>query len=405
VRSSPDNRVHVALYAAIPSHLERHTATAGYSWKARAVQMADVAHAFVSKRPRFHFHSWNVDQSNKGDILIREAVKQQIAQAFSPREVVFDEIGWGELDAQRVERINRDCDLFVIAGSGYLFPNDGKLPRRLFGDSELFPLIRCPKAAVGIGYNALADQERPLTGESSAALKALLGALDRISVRDRRTVELVRAHCDVTPALTGDPVLFYEDPAPPEAAPPASPRLRLGVNIAMHGPVSAKRVEAEIDKLADLLKRISSSHPVELHYVAHAPSERLVFWLLRARGIALQWHDPLPTALPAFYKSMDVHLCQMMHSAIVALSVNLPVTAFAYDMKTAGLFDLLGLSPYCVPIQDWQATSVQAVVARMIEERVALREAIAHARAPRASLTKAFVSEVAGLVPAQGSAQ
>jgi hypothetical protein len=74
-------------------------------------------------------------------------------------------------------------------------------------------------------------------------------------------------------------------------------------------------------------------------------------------------------------------------------------------MKTAGLFDLLGLSPYCVPIQDWQATSVQALVARMIEERVAIREAIARARAPLASLTKTFVSEVAGLVPAQSSAQ
>jgi polysaccharide pyruvyl transferase WcaK-like protein len=344
-----------------------------------------------------------VDHSNKGDILIREAVKQQIVQAFSPRAVEFDEIGWGELDAQRVERLNRDCDLFVIAGSGYLFPDEGNLPKRLLSDSELFALIRCPKAAVGIGYNTLADEECPLTDESSAALSALLGALDRISVRDRRTFELVRAHCSIAPVLTGDPVLFYESPDPP-AAPP-QPRLRLGVNIAMHGPVSANRVEREIDKLADLLKRISTAHAVEMHYVAHAPSERMVFWLLRARGVAMQWHDPLPAALPAFYNSLDVHLCQMMHSAIVSLSVNLPVTAFAYDMKTVGLFDLLGLSPYCVPIQNWDAAPVRAVVARMIEDRAVIRAAIARARAPLASLTQAFVSEVAGMVPAPDASQ
>jgi polysaccharide pyruvyl transferase WcaK-like protein len=95
----------------------------------------------------------------------------------------------------------------------------------------------------------------------------------------------------------------------------------------------------------------------------------------------------------------------MMHSAIVALSVNLPVTAFAYDMKTAGLFDLLGLSPFCVPIQDWQATSVQAVVARMIEERVAIRAKITDTKTPLAVLANEFISEVVRLVSISDNVQ
>lgn len=397
LRASPDKPFKVALYAAVPAAQERFTETAHFSLGARAVQLLDIANAFASRRPSLHFWAWDVPDSNKGDILIRIEVERQLARALGAGKVTFFEIGWNELDEQKIHEINETCDLFVIAGSGYLFPVRDKLPKRLIRDCQLIPQIRCPTAAMGIGYNTIAGEEEELSAESTAMLKALLDSLDLISVRDRRTAELVRSISGKIPPLAGDPVLFFKEAVSPAPARDES-RLRLGVNLAMHGPISVKRVERDIDLWADLLKRLQASHRIEWHYVAHVPSERAVYWLLRGRGIDLQWHDPLPVGLPAVYASLDAHICQMMHSAITAASVNLPVTAFAYDRKIDGLFELLGLSAYCVPVHGWTPVSVMPVIERMIADRLSIREKIAQAKAALLPVTEGFTSQVADLI-------
>ncbi|HVP86280.1 MAG TPA: polysaccharide pyruvyl transferase family protein [Rhizomicrobium sp.] len=397
LRASPDRLFRVALYAAVPAAQERFMETAHFSLGARAVQLLDIASAFVSKRPSLHFSAWDVPDSNKGDILIRIQVEREIERALGAGKVTFFEIGWNELDEQKIHEINETCDLFVIAGSGYLFPVRDKLPKRLIRDCRLIPQIRCPKAAMAIGYNTIAGEEEELSAESVAMLKALLDSLDLISVRDRRTVELVRNVSGKTPVLAGDPVLLFKEAVSPAPSRDAS-HLRLGVNLAMHGPISVKRVEREIDVWADLLKRLQALHRIEWHYVAHVPSERAVYWLLRGRGIHLHWHDPLPVDLPAVYASLDAHICQMMHSAITAVSVNLPVTAFAYDRKIDGLFELLGLSAYCVPVHGWTPQSVLPVIERMIANRPSIREKIMQAKDALLPVSEGFTSEVADLI-------
>lgn len=375
IKQSHSRTYKIALYVAISS--DREQLSRALTLKRRIKQGASIGSAYLSKKPKFDFNSWEVPNSNKGDILIREAVKQQLTKAL-PHHVSFMEIHWGDLDNSTAKRINAECDAFVIAGSGYIFPSFGILPPRFLADAKAIAKITCPKVALGIGLNILEGEEASLCTDSLAALQSLIGDLDLISVRDEKTAAMLTQITRRACLITGDPVLFYdyETLGKIRSTTPYS----IGLNLALHGPISANNISRDIDKMADLLKRLQLKFPVSFHYIAHAPSERLAWWMLKSRGLNMPWYDLKPAALPKLYATLDAHICQMMHSAICAMNRDVPVTAFAYDRKTNGLFDLMRLPQYCVSMGNWSTDSVFPILERMIQERGKIRAHIQEAR-------------------------
>lgn len=95
--------------------------------------------------------------------------------------------------------------------------------------------------------------------------------------------------------------------------------------------------------------------------------------LLRAHGISVERHDPAPDHLPGLYRSFDIHICQMLHSAILAIGADVPTMNFAYDAKSGGFFELLGLSEFCLAEWPFQKEVALAAAERLIERNAEIR--------------------------------
>jgi hypothetical protein len=349
--------------------------------------------------------------SNKGDVIIREATKQQLRQAFAGDTVVFTEIAWRELDDAAIARVNADHDLFVIAGSGYVaLDEQGRVQDRVLRDLPALERIACPKIAYGIGLNfwlsELAADFTVTDAGSRAALQRLLGGLAAIAVRDAATA---RALQELTPrkvALTGDPALYYDWSASgPAAARDARIPLRIGLNLALHESGLVPLFARLLPIVARFCRDLAAERPVEFLYFAHAEVEYLAPRLLRRHGVAVTLIDAAPGAMLPAYAGLDLHVCQMLHSAIFAVNAGVPVINIAYDGKNLGFFELLAMARWCVPADEVSAALLLDRAGEALREAPALRRQIAaETRRLRDSLDR-FLAGLAALErpPVSGS--
>jgi hypothetical protein len=396
----------ICLYVAVSSDAEyRLIPTPAVKRMKRAIGRGlDLANWFLRGSARVRLHHWNTrDITNKGDIAIRESIKEQLRAAFTPRDVVFSELAWGTLDPLQADAISREHELFVIAGSGYIFSHEtGALAPRSAQDHVFIEALTCPKIAYGIGWNKLmstADlhEDRPLTQGSRDTLKGILDGLDLVSVRDRATQELVRDITGRDPTLTGDPALFYRGagPAPKRFK---DGKLHVGLNFALHSKELIERIERQHEPFCEFLREFARRHDVMYHYVEHVETERVLPLLLRAQGIRAERVDIPPSHLPNFYATLDLHICQMLHSAILAVDAGVPTLHFAYDVKSVGFFDLMQMPEYCFPGWPFDPQQGLAVLEALHANATKVKEHIARRKGEIAVVRDAFLNEIRAVV-------
>jgi hypothetical protein len=386
----------VTLYLAVPAADETAAACAKPSIRRRLARWFDIFRAFIPGQTEFRFHAWNAEGTNKGDIAIREAIKAQIAEAMAPRPVTFSEIGWGRLTERAIETINETSELFVIAGSGYLFPHFGSMPQRIIRDAQEIPKIGCRKIAYSIGWNTLVGEDAPLDGPSRNALCDLFAGFEAISVRDYDTQQRVQDAIKRAVLVTADPVLFhsaYIDGARWRwTRPTKSRRMKIGINIACHGPFSAQNVKRDFPKIVKLLRSLRARYDAELHFISHSAPDRIVWWLLTARGIRIKFRRAGVYEMPAVYSEMDLMLGQMMHSTIFATGACIPTVAIGYDIKLKNFLSLMGLDEYLLNITDWSEGDVLGLLEKAHTNSTNIRCAIAKRKAELATNELTFLA-------------
>jgi colanic acid/amylovoran biosynthesis protein len=74
--------------------------------------------------------------------------------------------------------------------------------------------------------------------------------------------------------------------------------------------------------------------------------------------------DLSPQALKALYAELEVMIGTRMHANILSIISGTPVVAVAYEHKTAGIMNMLGLASFVVPI-DQASERLQAVTQRL----------------------------------------
>jgi len=376
--------IRVCLYVAISSAEQNQPKPFSASQRVKrfAAHIADIVSWFVLRRSRARLHHWEtMSNTNKGDIAIRETLKPQLREALAPHNIEFTELKWGQLNEHMAARLDRACDLFVIGGSGYIRADvNGELPPNVIEDTKAFAKLRCLKVAYGIGWNSLLDQadtsQNPFNETGRHQLKAFLQTVDLVSVRDRATQTLVRETSGRQAALTGDPALFYSDLFAARPPRPERKKLQIGLNMAMHGKRAAGRVEKMFDKYCEFLTALSHEYDVTFHYVQHSQTECVIPLLLASRGIVVRWHNPPADELSNFYRSLDIHICQMMHSSVLSLGVGVPTMNFGYDIKNRGLFDLMGLSEFYFSSWEFDQEVALAAAGRLIHEGPSLKKQI-----------------------------
>ena len=188
----------------------------------RARRAFDFAQWRALGRVRFQHYSYaDREFSNLGDIAIRIAIEEDLRRTFAPAGVEFIEYGFGDLNADVVERANREADLFVITGGAYIHYNsEGSINRRLREDLPYVEKLTCPVITYGISISSqLAPGRDVRTSQLGPESTLVIQAMDPQDGRGR----VIRIRSEATdPALALDML----DPAgEPSARPMTDPRI------------------------------------------------------------------------------------------------------------------------------------------------------------------------------------
>ncbi len=343
--------------------------------------------------------------TNRGDIAIGEAIREQLQHRAGP---AFLDVMWGHLGPETVARINAEADLFVICGGGYVFLDiRGELNRRL-EDVAWLERIHCPTAAYGIGFNRLLDEgpydpDDPLPPRTIDKLQRLSGACQFMSVRDASTAELFTRWTGRTPEVTGDPALFLE-PAPVLRR--RSPdRLTIGLNFAVHGPEAVVMIKKLLPTALAGLRRIDAQYRPRWVYMQHSDEEAAVLWWLRARGFRIdEVVDGGPRQLLAAYAGLDLAICQMLHSCILAANARVPMVNIAYDLKNTAFFELMGLPQQCLSHDRLTPERLLALVGESLERRAEIADQLRRRKAELAAATGRFADQLIAVAAAPQAA-
>ena len=351
----------IFLYLCIPAHAERVPLRRSGIKRASAQlrRLAQQVGWRLGRPLRADYHLWQrFTESNLGDRLVRVVVRAELTATFAPEPVEFVELAWGDLGSLDPETLR--CDLFVLAGGGYLFlDSEGRLPTRVREDLRVLARLSCPKIAFGIGMNQLdgvsgaAYPVPQVAPESMILLRQLADTLDLIMVRDGMTHD---AWCgaEQKAVVTGDPVFLHRARSRSSARVRAQSRgPRIGLNLALHGAISARRLATWIESYAAYLHLLRAETGATFHYFIHSDTERCIPAMLRSRGISVEPIVIEDLASARRYADMDLMVCQMLHAAILGVASDVPTLNLAYDLKNYGFYALLGLTQYCIPSTDF----------------------------------------------------
>ncbi|MGH9612391.1 MAG: polysaccharide pyruvyl transferase family protein, partial [Bryobacteraceae bacterium] len=241
----------IFIYTDIPEARERRPKqrTLPELLRNRARRAFDFAQWRALGRVRFQHYSYaDREFSNAGDIAIRIAIEEDLQRAFAPTEVEFIEYGFGDLNAEVVERANREADLFVITGGAYIHYNsEGSINRRLREDLPYVEKLICPLITFGISVSSQLAPGRDvrtsqLAPESMELLRRFRNRLALCSVRDEQSRTIFEVAGGKPIHLISDPVLFLQHPG--TAGLSGSPRV--GVNLTFHGAHAGRLLERNL---------------------------------------------------------------------------------------------------------------------------------------------------------------
>jgi len=410
VKSSRPLRI--CLYVAIPEQEQFRKVQRPLSQRVKSTirnLLNDLVTRLTGQLQLDVYHYWTAanlgDNSNRGDIAIRMSVREQLIAAFAPRPVTFTELAWGALSEKSVAEINATSDLFVIGGGGYIFISaDGSAGDMLAADSPYLNTLNCPIIAVGIGLNRLMHEEvrslETLPAKTRELIKALSTACESVSVRDRDTLELFDLHGDKSAALTGDPVLFLNNPGDGTGKPPGR-SLSVGLNLAAHGWRAIAMLLPLLPEIVDFLKAIQTRHGVEFVYLLHHDFERPVTKFLRRQGIRMRVVDSEPTELLKAYDHVDIVICQMLHACIFAANAEVPFLNIAYDQKNIAFCNLLEIADSCIPYTRAKSAALQQKFEDLLRNRASLVKTISERKASLRQEYARFLQQVAAAAPSE----
>ena len=392
----------ICLYVAIPEKEEARRENAPWSRRLKSVTKYSLDRVVTKLSRRLHldpFHYETARQihtnSNRGDIAIRMAIRQQLTKAFAPSPVRFLEVKWGELTDFAAAEINACCDIFVIGGGGYLFLKaDGSVGHMLEKVEELGK-IRCPVFAYGIGLNRLMHEEvcdlEGLPPSVQQKIRYLGDKCELISVRDAETAKLFALYSDKSVALTGDPVLSYR---PEKTVLPVrdTAGLTIGVNLAAHGWRALSILKPLLPTIITFLQEVQRTHGAELVYLQHHGLERPVIDFLHARGLKFRTVFGMPDDLLEAYAKTDFVVCQMLHACIFAATAGKPFLNIAYDRKITGFAELLGMPECCLPHSEAELGVLRERFATLLEKRLTLGDRLERRRS-ELRLSQAWFAE------------
>lgn len=319
---------------------------------------------------------------NQGDLAIGQSVKR-FARANMPNTDI-DMIRWGEVKPQKTPYSN-----FIIAGSGYIiFDSKGYIAPRLIQDIEFFKMNGINPILFGVGINQPSAIKNyggniKINQNVESSLRELLIIAKAISVRDRFSQDTFSKYTDKRVELIGDPALHFGnlyDIRRTTLTKSTTKRPLIGLNLNFHGPSSTKLLQRNLPIIINAIKSIRSEFSCDIRYFVHYDTAFVIPKLLALKGIEVEVIQGDPETLVRGYAGLDLHIGGMLHSCILAHSVDTPAIALAYDIKHRGFMELFGLQRNCLPAADLTADALLERVRDVMKNRTSYKNVISTTR-------------------------
>jgi polysaccharide pyruvyl transferase WcaK-like protein len=332
---------------------------------------------------RAHYSTFeNAANTNRGDIGIRVGARRQLERIFAGHTLAIDEVAWGEL-GPAIDRASAPYDLIVIAGGGYLFADrEGRLPPRFHDDIAALERTSAPVVAISVGLNHLimpdgstARAQFRFNTDQYDAVRRFLSRVNLVSVRDDATRRALAAIDANAPRVIIDPAFLLVSTFDVDRrrhrtrAPEPNHPLAVGINVAFHGTHAGTINRRLLTETVRALQAFSAITPCRFYYFIHSDSEHGIVDAMRLRGLSIDVVEGDVDTMLTAYKRLDMHIGQMLHSAIFAMSVGVPTLGVAYDTKSAAFFSLFGLSHLCLDATTVDRKSLLAAVQKLAVER------------------------------------
>lgn len=322
----------------------------------------------------------DVKKSNVGDIAVGMAVEKLFFSKLRSVGGQIKVVPWGGLSGDLIQEINSSGGVFVVGGSGYFHcGGDGVASRLCQQDIALLEQLTVQIHCLGVGLNLFvsaewSDPAALLAPETIDLLRRYGRIFQVFTVRDHMTAGVFCKAGAKTPAVIGDPV--YSLPRVGGKFGDLTgdgDGIRVGVNFALHGPTAFHIFSDHLETYLDFLRLIQETYNCKLVYFAHSSGDNIVRRIFRSAALQIEYVAGGPCDLLSEYERLDVHVCQMMHSSILAMCAGVPVLNLAYDMKSKALFEMMGLEEFCLEPSQFELDIMERKFRELLSARAVIR--------------------------------
>jgi polysaccharide pyruvyl transferase WcaK-like protein len=127
--------------------------------------------------------------------------------------------------------------------------------------------------------------------------------------------------------------------------------------------------------------------------------------MLGRRGLKFEVVDLPPREMIGAYKQVDLVICQMLHSSILATNAGVPSLNIGYDVKNASFYDLMGLPELCIPHSEVSPERLVSSFADLLGRRAEIAIQLDRSKAFLLGEMQAFIEEIARLDSVASSAR
>lgn len=294
-----------------------------------------------------------VGSTNMGDIAITETAVELFSKYKSFDNPRF--CNWGNLQQHIQSNILSSTDIIVVPGGGYfMLGKNGDLSDRVNNDLDLIQKKKLKLILFGVGINQPFEKsnEPSIKDKDGKIIEKILSYAQSISVRDKLSQKLLSKFTSKPVELIGDPALHLFDIKYRQSTSVwwANKKFtpNIGINFSFHGPTSEKLFKKNILLYLSALKKIQNITGCTFYYFVQYESEKIIPKLFAKKGVYSTIIFGSPEILIQGYANMDLHIGGMLHSCILAHSVDTPAIAIAYDIKHKGFLDLFNMSENCL---------------------------------------------------------
>jgi len=272
-------------------------------------------------------------------------------------------------------------DLIIIGGGGvystaYLLPLKDNLIKQFKPSVIVF----------AAGYNQ-GLKDRALTDADKQSIRILYNKSRLTSVRDQRTYQFLQEiDSKFQPIVIPDPAIVLQS-KPITGLDFPKHKLKIGINLACHQSwlVEAAQKYQLVETYANLINQLHQSLDIEVYYLVHTNytyrhkgtnySELQLAQELQTKLVKTMTFCDYPAReLKYVYENLDVVVCMMLHSSILAFASTVPFVVIGYDKKNLAFTDLINYSEYHIHLTKLTTTDLSTKFFQLLKQKDQIKQ-------------------------------